>query len=199
MSTNVKNVSAGAPKVGGALSVAPVGTTLPTSATEELDAAFVSLGFISEDGLTNANSPETETKKAWGGATVLVNQTSKEDTFSFTLLEALNVDVLKTVYGDDNVTGNLETGIHIEAKTGQLESKAYVVDMVMRDNALKRIVIPQADLTELEEITYKDSEAVNYGMKISAMPNEKEKTHDEYIIAASTATQSADTSEAVSD
>lgn len=184
MANDVTQVTAGAPKVGGALYVAPIGTTLPTSATEKLDSAFVSLGYISEDGLTNENSPETETVKAWGGTTVLVTQTEKTDTFSYTLLEALDVNVLKAVYGDDNVTGTLETGIHVKATTAQLDSHAYVVDMILRNNALKRIVIAQADLSELGEIVYKTDEAVGYEITITALPDENGVTHEEFISKA---------------
>ena len=87
---NATNVSVGKPKVSGAVHWAPIGTTLPTSAVEALNASFVELGYVSEDGLTNNNSPESDTVKAWGGDTVLTLQTDRPDTFALTLIEAMN-------------------------------------------------------------------------------------------------------------
>ena len=174
-------VSVGKPATAGAIFVAPVGTTLPTDAVTALDAAFKALGYVSEDGLTNSLSIESENIKAWGGDTVLPLQTSVEDTFSYTLIESLNADVLKTVYGSDNVTGTLSTGIGVKVNADDHEQHGWVVDMNMRDGGVKRIVIPSASITSIGEITYRDNEAIGYNLTLTAVTDSTGTYHYEYI------------------
>ena len=185
--SNTSNVTFGKPKVGGAVFVAPAGTTLPTAVSADLDQAFESLGYISDDGMTNTNSPESDDIKAWGGDVVAVLQTEKADEFKFTLIEALDVNVLKAVYGSGNVSGTLTTGITVRANSTEIPAAVWVIDMVLAGGVLKRIVIPNGKISEIGDITYKDDELTGYEVTIKAMPGDSTfgyDTHKEYIKAA---------------
>lgn len=177
----VTNVSNAQPGVGGAVSVAPLGTALPTSADGTLGNTFKNLGYISDEGATNEITRDTTDIKAWGGDTVLALQTSKDDKFKMTFLETMNTDVLKVVHGDTKVSGTLATGITVSESAAELEAHAWVIDMVLRGGALKRITIPNGKVTEIEEISYVDSEAIGLGVTITAMPDASGNTHYEYI------------------
>ena len=179
----VTNVSAGKPAVLGAVfrAVVDENLSIPTDATTSLSADFACLGYVSEDGLTNSNSPSVEKIKAWGGDTVLTTQSEKPDTFQFKLIEGLNVDVLKAVYGSENVTGDLDTGISIEANGAEGEEACYVFDMVLRGGVLKRIVVPDAKISEIGDIQYQDSDVFGYEITIDAFADSNGNTHYEYI------------------
>ena len=180
---DVKNVSTGQPAVAGAIYRAPVGTELPVDATSTLNSAFKTFGYISEDGLTNSNSRNTQTVKDWSGADIMTLQTEKTDTFKYKMMEVKNVEVLKDIYGDSNVYGTLENGISIHVNAKELEAHSYVVDVLLSDGYLKRIVIPNAKVTEIADLVYKKTEAMGYEVTITALPDSTENTHYEYISA----------------
>ena len=181
MAQTVANVSAGKPAIGGAVYYAPLTATLPTTAVAPLT-GFTGLGYCSEDGFVNSNSPDSTVIKAWGGDQVLTIQEEKNDTFQFTLIEVLNIDVLKAVYGSANVTGALATGITVKANAREPETNEWVFDMVMNSNTIKRICIPNGKISEIGDISYTDSDAVGYEVTITAMPDTDGNTHYEYII-----------------
>ena len=185
MANKTSNVSAAKPAIGGAVYIAPVSTALPTSANSELAEGFKALGYISDSGLTNDNSHSVTSIKAWGGDVVLELANEKPDSFQCTFIETLNVDVLKAVYGSDNVTGDLETGITVKATNNELVENAFVVDMVLREGVLKRIVIPAGVITGVSQISYADTAAIGYQTTISAHPDSTSNTHYEYITAKS--------------
>lgn len=183
MANTATNVSTGKPKVTGAVYVAPRTATLPTDATTDLSQDFTCLGYVAEDGLANSNEMDVSEIKAWGGAIVYRSLNSLDDSFTLKLLESINVDVLKNVYGDSNVTVDAQTdAVHVEVKAEDPQEKIWVFDLALRNGKKKRIVIPDGAITSREEITYNDSDAIAYGITVSAYPDANGKTHDEYLV-----------------
>lgn len=179
----VTNVTAGKPKTTGAVYRAPLGSTIPTDPTTTLSSDYVCLGFCSDDGVTNSGEMESENIKAWGGQNVLTTSSSTDDKFKFKLIEVLKKEVLKFVYGNSNVTGDLTsgTGIAVGVNGYSQEDNIIVIDMIMRNNAVKRIVIPSATISEVGEIAYKDNEAVGYDITLACAADSAGNTHYEYI------------------
>lgn len=180
---SVNNVAAGKPKIGGAISVGDIGSTLPTDATSTLDAAFTLLGYASEDGLSVELTRESEEIKAWGGDTVLTPQTDFSEKFTFKLLEVLNVSVKKVVFGDTNVTGSLADGIVTTVNSKELPAKSWVIDMVLH-GAVQRVVIPNGKVTEIGEMNFVDNEPVGYELTITALPDASGNCSYEYTKTA---------------
>lgn len=182
---NAENVQIGKPNVAGGVWVGDAGSTLPTSAASEIDdQVFDCVGYCSEDGVTNSSSISTQDIKAWGGDVVASPLTEKKDTFKWKMIEAGNTSVLKLVNNDDNVSGTLATGITVKVNAQDKIPHAFIIDMQVGANTLKRITIPNGKITEVGDIVYKDGEAVGYEVTVTAFPDTAGNTHYEYIAEA---------------
>lgn len=183
--SNAANVTTGKRRTDGGIYFAPAGTALPTNATTTLATAFKNLGYVSEDGVTNSLSKDVTEIKEWGGDTVDTVLTAQTDTFQFTLIESLNTDTLKAVYGDANVTES-SGAITVTVKAAEAPSGVWVIDMIQKGNKLKRIVIPNGKVSELGDVVYKADEAVGYDVTVAANLDSSGNTHYEYIASAPT-------------
>lgn len=175
--TNVTTAKQGATAT---VSVAPAGTTLPTNATTALANAFTSLGHISEDGVTKSISRDSSDIVNMDGAPVYNVQTGITGTVQFGLLEGLNPEAMKMVYGGGNVTGTLSNGITANFTADEPAEMVVVIDTILRGNVLQRTVIPRAKVTDTGDIVYKNDEALIYDITMTAALSDAGKLWIEY-------------------
>jgi len=170
MANTSSNVVSGKPLATGGILIAPAGTAGPTDVSTAPVAGFIGAGYIGEDGVTEGGERSTEKIKAWGGDTVKIVQTEHSLTYSFSFIETLNADVLKSIYGDSNVTTTAATissgTIHkVLVTSDTLPHKAYVFEIKDGDARI-RIVVADGQITEVGEITYSDSEVIAYTVTV---------------------------------
>ena len=105
----------------------------------------------------------------------------KSDSFKMTFIESVNANVLETVYGAGNVTvDSTNNTITVRANADELSEFVYVIDMALRDGAMRRIVIPDGQLSEVGDIVYKSDEAIGYEVTLEGLPDSAGNTHYEY-------------------
>lgn len=184
MANDTSNVFVAKPKSGGAVFVAPSGTTLPTDATTALGSSFVCLGFISEDGSEQEISDDNQDFKAWGGEKVLVVNTSHEEQQHMTFIEQ-NVEVLKQVYGADNVSGTWQTGISVKHNANDKAEYVYVIETVLGKTRINRLVIPRGKVIEIGSVVRKDDELLGYETTIDCLVDSLGNNAYEYFATVS--------------
>lgn len=167
--------------------VAPLGTTAPTDATTELAAAFVGLGYLSEDGLTEPASFEPgDDIVAAGGDTVAQADPTFSKKWTGTCIEALNGDLLKVAYGSANVTVTDATSakdgtITVKEQAGDLEHHIIVIDEMLKGGRKRRNVMEDATFLITGDITHVHTALVNFDFTITAYPTADAPAQTQYI------------------
>lgn len=174
MTNTVGNVVAGKPLTTGGVLYGALTATLPTTATASLT-GFTALGYAGDAGLVESPSRTTQTVKAWGGDVIKVLQTDFTATFQFTLVETLNSDANKVVYGSANVAvtapnvshGNL---LAIAVNSATLDKNAWIFDM--KDGLVRvRFVIPIGQPITIGDVTYSDGGTASFPVTLQAFPD----------------------------
>lgn len=172
MAEEVGNVYAAEPSASGAAFVAPLGTTLPTSVDSPLGGAFVPLGYVGEDGITETSERTTDEKKDMGGRVVKVLQTEYNHSFTFVLLESLNADVLKTIYGADNVTVTPANSVHgtqvkVRKTSKKLPHASWVFDTMDSELGAKyRNVVGDGQVISVGDVVMASSDTIEYEVEL---------------------------------
>jgi hypothetical protein len=166
--------------------VAPLGTAVPTDATTELDKAFVGLGYLSEDGLTEPASFEPgDDIVAAGGDTVAQADPTFSKTWTGTCIEALNEDLLKVAYGSKNVTvtpaSTTDGSITIKEQAGDLEHHVIVIDEMLKGGRKRRNVMADATFLITGDISHVHTALVNFEFTITAYPTADQPAQTQYI------------------
>ena len=148
--------------VTGAVYVAPTATAAPTASDSTLDAAFVDLGYVSADGITENIDRTTNQIRAWQNGS-LVREVTSEGTYSvdMTFIET-NEAVLELYYGTANDGGEFAID---PTSTGGRQS--FVIDVV-DGTIVERIYIPAGEITSVGTRTLASGEAVGYQVTITA-------------------------------
>lgn len=149
--------------------------TLPTDATTS-PSGFTDYGHITSDGVTETNSKSTNDILNWYGA--VVRTITSEQTFrlSFSFMET-SAAVLEAYYGDPSAT---DTAWTVKAVQG-LRQK-WIIDAV--DGAkTRRLVIPDAQVTETGDITSATEDAIVYPVTLTCYPDGSDVLYYGYVDA----------------
>ena len=177
-----KDVLIGAPDQAGATGAilhADVGTTLPTIATVFTPSAswranFDGNEYVSEDGLTLAPSISTNDIKDWSGATVRRVLAAFDGKISWKMLST-NEEAMNIAFGDDNVTATAATTAHgnyLEVGLGaHLPDRQSFIFLMKDGDAKIAIVVPDGQITEVGEVSFKSTDAIKWPVTLSCYPD----------------------------
>lgn len=161
-SANVRVAVTGEVLVGLTSATGPTGTGGTTT-------GFTGLGYVGEDGITETRDRSTDDIKAWqNAATVRTLVTDAGLTYNFTLIETTKASV-ELAYGT-TVTQTVTEGNYVIVPTSTGGQKSFIIDIVDGAN-LKRIYIPQGEITEVGDTVYASGEAIGYEVTLTTYPN----------------------------
>lgn len=155
--------------VTGTVRTAPAGTALPTAVATAPNAAFVDVGYISEDGVVFSTATDQNDIKAWqNGDTVRSLQTSHDFSAAFTMIET-NEKALEVYFGNFAHGAGAADGVSL-VKGGSTYRGPWIFDII--DGAdLIRIVVPDGQVTGREDLSLASGDALGYGITLSCYPD----------------------------
>lgn len=152
--------------VDGYVRVAPLATTAPTSVDSTWTGSST-VGYISDEGVTETNSITTEKINAWQrNAIVRTIVTDSETTFQFTMIQTSS-ESLAEYYGIEVADIDEATGSFVSNPGLEKPRKSYVFDFIDGDEKIRKYV-PIGQVTETGDVTYLSEEVIAYPVTVVA-------------------------------
>ena len=172
---NPVNVLVGTAK-GPGIWVAPVGTALPTDTSTALDAAFSTLGYLSEDGVTFSQSTDSEEIKPWQSrSAVRTIITGRSMSLEFTMLE-FNAQNLAFYFGQDEPVATNDAWSLEVRSDGTAKTWACVIE-VKDGLTTVRYAFPRATLSEAGDLEITNSGVMALPVTLAAQDDNGTLAH----------------------
>lgn len=182
MAVDAKQIFIGLPdqSTTGAILTAAVGTTLPTSAVDTLNVAFKDSGYVTEDGVNVSPTWNTNKLHDWSGANVRTMLDSFEGQVSFSLMELLDEQSAKQVFGASNVTKTAANSVHGEQLAitmgSTLPDELSWVFKMKDGNAKALIVIPRGQVSAVDTLAFNRNNSANLPVTLDCLADSSGKS-----------------------
>lgn len=159
--------------------LAPVGTAAPTSPLEQPTTPWDALGAISDDGLVYGFDEDSQTFTPWGLTSPFrTTITSSVRTFQLTLWETARPAVQSLMFRLDAAALEPDE----DGLTSFAESASPTPDrrafwfLVMDGDTSRGFYVPQGEVSDRDDVTFKQDEMSGYNVTITAYPDDSGNT-----------------------
>lgn len=156
----------------GRVDIAPVGTPLPYDMSP-LSAMHKNLGYISPDGVTEGRDENNEEFVPWQELSPIRAEITRSIvTMQFALWESsLTTNGFYYGFDEDDLLKAADGSIVYDQK-GKPQVKRYQVVLTVVDgDKARRLILPNAQITERSEITNKSDEMIELGVTLTGYPH----------------------------
>jgi hypothetical protein len=138
----------------GQMYVAPVGTPLPSDPVAALNAAFIGLGYITEDGAALTVTPDVTDYMAWQSRSPVRREKTAQEIQVAAALMQWNEQTVPAAFGGGTVSGSSGNYRYdLPKDDAALDERALILEAI--DGAVHmRWVFPRANATEAVEAAY---------------------------------------------
>lgn len=165
--------------INSAVFVGAKGSTAPITPTVAPGTPFAEVGWLSEDGITEARAIDSAQKRAWqGGALVRTVKSSDSRSFKFVMLETNAITMGLVRPGATVTTATGITHTLVKAHTGQ-DRRAWILDTIDGEINVRKIVA-DGEITEIGDVVYKGTEITGYEVTVTCYPDSTGTLYEEY-------------------